>query len=241
MNRSGLLVIMDSRPAFLSLLQLCDSFFPSGSFAYSWGLETYTGEGLIKDRAGLVCFIKAHIGGLMKQCDCRVVKLSCDAAQKKDIQILKNLDARIHSLKLVKETRMGSIQTGRQVLQVIRSLEDSAFLGNLSEHIQTGAIFGHHPVIFGAACGVMGIGVENAVPAYLYATASSIVSAGLRLIPLGHTDGQKAIHELKPFILETCKEVMATGKESDEFSSFAPALEIRAMRHEILYSRLFKS
>lgn len=232
---------MDSRPAFLSLLQLCDSFFPSGSFAYSWGLETYTEEGLIRDRAGLVCFLRAHIGGLMAQCDCRVVKLSCEAAQKKDIQALKNLDARVHALKLVKETRTGSIQTGRQVLQVLRSLEDSAFFENLLEHIRKGALFGHHPVIFGAACGILGIGVESAVPAYLYATVSSIVSAGLRLIPLGHTDGQKAIHELNPFILETCEAVTATGKESDEFSSFAPALEIRAMKHETLYSRLFKS
>jgi urease accessory protein len=74
---------------------------------------------------------------------------------------------------------------------------------------------------------------------YLYSTVSSIASAGVRLIPLGHTDAQRTINEMKPLVLRISEEVKSLG-ESD-ISSFAPAFEMRSMRHERLATRLFKS
>jgi len=45
--------IMDKMISLIGLLQITDSFFPSGAFAYSWGLETYVTEGRVKDMDGL--------------------------------------------------------------------------------------------------------------------------------------------------------------------------------------------
>jgi urease accessory protein len=73
----------------------------------------------------------------------------------------------------------------------------------------------------------------------VYATVSSLVSAGVRLIPLGHSDGQRAIHDLKQLMTRVTKEAGQLGEA--DIASFAPVIEIRAMRHESLHTRLFKS
>jgi urease accessory protein len=230
---------MCTSESLLGALQLSDSFFPSGAFAYSWGLETYVSEGWIKDKNGLVQFIGAYLRGLMKRCDCIFIKLSYEFAEKEDMENLIRIDRLLHSMKPAREVRDGSLQTGRQLLQVIRSLYESDMLASMLERIQKKEMYGHQPVVFGAVCRAMGILLEPALVAYLYSTVSSIASAGVRLIPLGHTDAQRAIHETKPVILKIQDEVKSLG-ESD-ICSFAPAFEMRSMRHEHLATRLFKS
>jgi urease accessory protein len=225
--------------ALLSALQLGDSFFPSGAFAYSWGLETYVSEGWVKDKEGLVRFIGAYLTGLMKRCDCIFIKLAYEFSKEGDIQNLIRADRLLHSMKPAREIRDGSLQTGRQLLQVILSLYESAVLAAALECIKKKGMHGHQPTIFGMVCPVMEIPLESALLVYLYSTVSSIASAGVRLIPLGHTDAQRTINELKPLVLKISEEVKPLG-ESD-ICSFAPAFEMQAMRHEHLATRLFKS
>ena len=225
--------------ALLGALQLSDSFFPSGAFAYSWGLETYVSEGLVKDRPGLKQFIGAYLKGLMKRCDCVFIKLSYEFTEKEDIQNLMRIDRLLHSMKPAREVRDGSLQTGRQLLQVVLSLYESEFLAAVLEGIKRKGMHGHQPLMFGAVCEVMGIPLETALLSYLYSTVSSIASAGVRLIPLGHTDAQKTIHEMKPVILKILNEIKSLGEP--DICAFAPAFEMRSMRHERLATRLFKS
>jgi urease accessory protein len=225
--------------ALLGALQLSDSFFPSGAFAYSWGLETYVSEGWIKDRKGLAQFIGTYLKGLMKRCDCLFIKLSYEFAGKRDIENFIRIDRLLHSMKPARELRDGSLQTGRQLLQVVLSLYESEFLATVLECIKKKGMHGHQPVMFGAVCQAMGLPLEVALLSYLYSTVSSIASAGVRLIPLGHTDAQRTIQEMKPVILKILKEIKSLGEA--DICSFAPAFEMRSMRHERLAVRLFKS
>jgi urease accessory protein len=225
--------------ALLGALQLSDSFFPSGAFAYSWGLETYVSEGLVRDREDLARFVRAYLGGLVKRCDCIFIKLAYHAAGQKDLADLARLDKLLHSMKPAREIRDGSLQTGRQVLRVILSLHRSDILAAVLEWVTGKKMYGHQPVMFGAVSQVMGIPLEAALLSYLYSTVSSIASAGVRLIPLGHTDAQRVISEAKPVIVRIFDEVKSLGEE--DIASFAPAFEVRAMRHEGLAVRLFKS
>ena len=223
----------------LSALQLGDSFFPSSAFAYSWGLETYVSEGRVKDRNRLMDFVRSYLTGLVKRCDCIFVKLSYELSKSGDIENLIRIDRLLHSMKPAREIRDGSLQTGRQLLQVILSLYESTLLASVLERIKKKEMHGHQPIIFGMVCPVMGIPLESAIPVYLYSIVSSITSAGVRLIPLGHTDAQRTINGMKPLIMKISEEVKCLG-ESD-IHSFAHALEIGAMRHERLATRLFKS
>ncbi len=230
---------MDDPERILTALQLGDSFFPSGAFAHSSGLETFVADGLVCDREHLVRFIESYLIGLVGRCDLLFAKLCYDAAGKGDLKEIARLDKLVHAMKLPKELRAASIQMGKQVLQVMKDLYPSVLLQSLWQCLETRELLAHHPIMFGAVCGSIGIEMEATLLTYLYSTVSALVSAGVRLIPIGHSDGQRALNELKPLMARMARAVEMLGEA--DISAFAPALEVRAMQHERLSTRLFKS
>ncbi len=230
---------MDSGPALLNLLQLTDSFFPSGSFAYSWGLETCVSEGLVEGVEGLGSFLAAYLKGQLARSDVLVVKLAFDAAMRRDLASVIRLDNKLNAMKTARECREGGLQIGKQILRVINALHQSAFLGEFTGSIEARKSWGHHATVFGVVCQALGVAKRDCVQAFLYQAASGIISAGVRLIPLGHMDGQAALEQIKPLMMGIVDEIEPLGE--NDISSFAPGIEIRAMRHETLYTRLFRS
>jgi urease accessory protein len=75
--------------------------------------------------------------------------------------------------------------------------------------------------------------------AYLHAFAATLVSAGLRLIPLGQSDGQRAIAELESVVAAAADSILTTPL--DQIGTSAPLLDWCSMRHETQYTRLFRS
>jgi urease accessory protein len=77
------------------------------------------------------------------------------------------------------------------------------------------------------------------VQAFLQAFAANLVSAGVRLIPLGQTDGLRVLARLEPLIQRTAAEALAA--DLDDVGGVAVAADIASMRHETQYTRLFRS
>jgi len=230
---------MDEHEALLTALQIGDSFFPSGAFAYSSGLETYVFDGRVADRVSLTAFIESYLVGLVARCDLLFVRLSHTASRRSDPDEIGRLDHLLHAMKLPAELRAASMQMGRQFLQAMIGLYPSSVLQSLLRNLEARNLDGHHPVIFGAVCGATGIKTETTLLTYLYSTVSSLVGAGVRLIPLGPSDGQIAINHLKSLITRIAKEAEHLGEE--DIAGFAPSVEIHSMQHEHLPVRLFKS
>jgi len=105
--------------------------------------------------------------------------------------------------------------------------------------VEAGKAWGNHATAFALACHAMGVSWQEGVQAFLYQAASGIVSAAVRLIPLGHMDGQRALERSKPLMAEITEEIAPLGE--DALSAFTPGIEIRAMQHRFLYTRLFRS
>ena len=80
---------------------------------------------------------------------------------------------------------------------------------------------------------------EEMAGAYLYSTSAALVGAALRLMPLGQLAGQRILWNIRPLIAKLAEEVQ--GKTETDMWTFAPALEIAAMRHASLDARLFRS
>ena len=96
-----------------------------------------------------------------------------------------------------------------------------------------------YPVIYGAVCGRLDTGLADAVRAYVFSTANSLVQSALKLIPLGNTEAQKILFDsagLMEHVSELCMNT-AIG----EISNFCPALDIAGIRHETLGVRLYMS
>ena len=96
-----------------------------------------------------------------------------------------------------------------------------------------------YPVAVGVAAAGHGIAIEPTLAAYLQAIAANLVSAGVRLIPLGQTDGLRVLAALEPIIAAAAKRALASSL--DEIGSAAFRADIASMRHETQYTRLFRS
>ena len=95
------------------------------------------------------------------------------------------------------------------------------------------------PVAVGIAAAAHGVDLRSALVAYLQAFAANLVSAGVRLIPLGQSDGQRAIAALERVVLAAAETAMAA--DLDRLGTAAPMVDWCSMRHETQYTRLFRS
>jgi urease accessory protein len=89
------------------------------------------------------------------------------------------------------------------------------------------------------ACAGHDIPLAPALHAFLTAIVSNWISAGVRLIPLGHTDGQRVTKLLEPLAAETARNALAAGL--DDVGSATFRADLASMRHESQYTRLFRS
>jgi len=96
-----------------------------------------------------------------------------------------------------------------------------------------------YAVAVGVAAACAGVPLAAALTAYLHGVAANLVWAGLRLIPLGQTDGQRALRTLEPVVAECVAAVLA--RPAEDFGSCTLAAELASIDHESQYTRLFRS
>ena len=95
------------------------------------------------------------------------------------------------------------------------------------------------PIAVAVAAACHGMPLAPTLSAYLQSFASNLVSAGMRLIPLGQAAGQGVIARLEPIVLQAAR--TAIDAELDEIGTAAPILDWCSMQHEAQYTRLFRS
>jgi len=231
---------------FLGLLHFSDGLFPVGSYAHSFGLESYAAAGTIRDAAAVQSFLLSYLQGSVAPTDVVAVFASrraalCDRPARLG-QCL-SIDGTLDAIKSASEFRDASRQMGRQVLRIASNLgEPFASHGltvNLLQAVENDKTPAHHAMAFGAVGGVLGWPELDMACAYLYSTCAGLVAAALRLLSLGQLAGQRILWALGPSIVKLAGEIQ--GKDMEEIWSFAPAIEIAAMRHEMLDARLFRS
>ena len=98
---------------------------------------------------------------------------------------------------------------------------------------------GGHASAVGIVAARTGVPLEPTVAGYLHAFTANLVSAAVRLVPLGQTDGQRALAALEPVILAAA--AAASDRPLAEIGSATPMVEWASMRHETQYTRLFRS
>jgi len=225
--------------SFLSLLQFSDGLFPAGSYAHSYGLESCVADGTVKNAGDVTSFLRALLQGSVAPTDGLAALCSSKACRAGDMETCLMIDASLDAMKSASELRAASRQMGRQVLRIAYNLTAPGLTSDLFRAVENGESPGHHALAFGAVGAAMDWRGQELVSAYLYSTCSGLVAAALRLLPLGQLAGQRILWELLPLIAR-----LADQSQDTDFAdiwSFAPALEIAAMRHETLESRLFRS
>jgi urease accessory protein len=156
-----------------------------------------------------------------------------------DLASLTLIAARADAHRGTAETALESRAQGEAFLATCRAAWPHPVLDAWSEALVAERRPPAYAVAVGVAAACVGVPLAAALTAYLHGVAANLVSAGLRLIPLGQTDGQRALRTLEPVVAECV--AAALTRTPDDFGGCAFAAELASIDHETQYTRLFRS
>jgi urease accessory protein len=227
----------------LLLLQINDALFPIGSYTQSYGLETYVQKGIVHDAASTLVYLQSNIANSLSYNELLVAKLAYVAAKEQNWTQISRLDEYCSAFKAAKEIRQASNKLGTRFIKNVLALNHKSSLHNLLNDyavaIERGECSGHFALAYGIFCSAMAIELSTALMHFLYGQVSGMVTNAVKLIPLSQTAGQQILFELHPEMGKALTQVMKLTW--DDLGRSAPAFELRAMQHEVLYSRLYMS
>lgn len=223
----------------LALLQIADSQFPAGTFAHSYGLEQAVRDRRVVDPPSLEAFVRSLAVLQVADADGRAAARAAQAARELDLAAVYAADRALYRSKAAEELRTASTSTGaRLVREVSIHLQDET-LTTYEEAVRSGSTPGTHPVAFAVAGAALEVRATAIVAALLFGTASVLLSAAMRLLPVSHRDVQGALHRLRPDIDALAPEVVASAYAP--LTSYHPLQEIASMRHRAAPVRFFAS
>ena len=224
-----------------SLLQgfrFIDTFFPSGGFAFSSGLEAAVQDGQVQTSKDLDRYVTDYLWWGMCNCEALAVGQAHYASAKMNLKAIKNTDATLESMKLCKETRQASRQMGRSLLQnAVHSTSTQEILTTYTVEVNSGKSPGHLAVVLGVLFHHVGWEQKHAIAGFLYQSAVGFISASSKLLPIGQREGQRLLHQWTPMIDEISQNVNI----HTPMTTWAPIQEIFSMRHSQLTMRMFRS
>lgn len=209
--------------------------FPVGAYAYSHGLEWAVEAGDVADEAGLREWLRAILSDGIGRNDAILVAAAYRAARDRDREALARVNELALALAPAAELRLETAQQGRSFLTAIRSAWDAPGLDILAEDAGEVA----YPVALGLTAACHGVALTTVLDTYLAALAQNLVSAGIRLAPIGQSAGQRVIATLLPALRRVAAEAEAASL--DDLGSPCFRADLGSFRHETQYTRLFRS
>lgn len=222
----------------LGVMQLSDSFFPTGIFTTSNGLEFLFNEKKIQGAADLIELIRINIIHQIGPMDCVALANVMDCANKNEFDKIIEADNLVFATKPIKEIRNASARSGVQLIKCVSEfISENNILNQYKDSITQEKTHGIFPVAFGVCCNSLKITKEKSMAMMLYGFSVGVIGAALRLGLIQHFESQKILHSLKPLISQTIQE--NSSKSIYEMCQFAPQVDIIQMSHEKMDSKMF--
>ena len=219
-------------------LRFVDSFFPSGGFAYSSGLEAAVQGGAVRTAEDFSKYVEDLLRHGMGRREAVAVAKAWDAQARGLWREVIAADWELDSMKTGQESRLASRQMGRQVIRIAaEQMGGHPILREFHAAVEAERTPSHLAVSLGLVLAASGWSREDAVAAYLYQTATGMMSAALKLLPIGQREGQRLLGGWMPLIAE----LSGQTQPDMTMTSWSPVQDIYAMRHSRLTSRLFRS
>ncbi len=226
---------VQANAALYRIMTWLSSAYPVGAFSYSHGIEYAVEAGLVRDRASLTDWIASILRDGSGKVDGALFAAAWRAAKTGDAGELDRVVELAAAWRGTAEIALESAAQGTAFVSVTTSAWPDPALATLAARHAGKLAF---PVAVAVAMAPH-VPLADALAAYLTAFAANLVGAGLRLIPLGQTDGQLAIAALEPVVMQAA--AAAQAADLDELGTAAPMLDWCSMRHETQYTRLFRS
>jgi urease accessory protein len=219
--------------ALYRLLAWLSPAYPIGAFSYSHGIETAVEQGLIKDRASLVAWLTSVLADGTGRVDGALFAAAWRAAHARDWRRFDTIAERAAAWRGTAEMALEARQQGTSFLVITRAAWPHPDMAAAGDELAL-------PVAVALAAAVHAIALDDALAGYLHAFTANMISAAVRLVPLGQTDGQIALADLEPAV-RNAVEAALTVTDLDEVGTATPLLDWCSLRHETQYTRLFRS
>lgn len=210
--------------------------FPVGAFSYSHGLEWAVEVGDIRDLDSLTGWLRDLLEWGSGRNDAILLAAAWRAAITGDWPRLAEVCDLALALSPSRERHLETAMQGRSFASAIAASWPCAAIEEVQ---QRAGIAIAYPVAVGAAAAGHGLKLEPTVAAYLHGFVANLVSAGVRLVPLGQTDGQRALVALEAAVTVAARQAVAS--DLDDLGGAMFRADIGSMKHETQYTRLFRS
>jgi urease accessory protein len=209
--------------------------YPVGGFSYSHGLEWTVEAGKVRDAATLGDWIEDILQHGAGRSDAILLAETWRAVAGGDERRLAETVELAAALVPSAERRLETLAQGAAFLSATRTVWPSPTLDRIAA--RAGEIA--YPVAVGASAAAHGLPLVPTAHAFVQAFAANLVSAGVRLVPLGQTDGLRVLARLEPGLGRLV--ARALGASVADIGGAAVQADIASMRHETQYTRLFRS
>ncbi|TWA60670.1 urease accessory protein [Azospirillum brasilense] len=221
------------------LLAWLSPSFPVGGFSYSHGIEAAVEQGLVRDRDTLARWMDGILRHGAGRTDGMLFVAAHRAVLAGDEAGFAWAVERADAMRASAETALESRAQGQAFLIAVRAAWPLEGMERWDRVIADGGRPVAYAVAVALAAALIGVPEGPALSAYLHAFAANLVSAGVRLVPLGQTDGQKALAALDSVVHSAAEAALAAPL--DDLGSRAMAVDWTSMIHETQYTRLFRS
>jgi urease accessory protein len=214
----------------LGLLRLVSPALPVGAFAYSRGLEGAVAAGLVHDETSLGDWIVGVLEHVLCPLDGGMLVRMHAAWQQDDLARVQAWSLQLRAFRESHELLLEDEQMGNALARMLRGVG----IADADRLEQPG-----YTCVFALAAVRWGIAPRDALAGLFWAFCEGQVGAALRLLPVGQSAGQRILERALP-VIERCVP-RALALSDDELGSYAPGLARCSARHELQYSRLFRS
>ncbi|MGQ9870092.1 urease accessory protein UreF [Leptodesmis sp.] len=229
---------MTNPSALLHLLQLASPALPVGAYSYSEGLESLVDRGQVNNLAALEHWLIQELRCGAIRLEAAVMVRAYQTVTTQDRAALRTWNQWLSAVRETEELRLQSWQMGRSLLRLLCDLEPSLQFDPDYQRLlqEEGCNFA---IAYAIGAATWQIDMQSALLGYLHSWASNLVSAGVKLIPLGQTAGQQLLLTLQVPLQAAIDDILRLP--DDELDSCGWGLALASMAHECQYSRLFRS
>ncbi|MEL6382209.1 MAG: urease accessory protein UreF [Cyanobacteria bacterium J06626_18] len=227
---------MNDLSHLLTLLQLSSPALPVGAYSYSEGIELLATQGTVASGADLLHWLKQELTWGAIRVETAIMRWGYEAADQKDFATIARWNEWLSAFRETEELRSQSWQMGRSLLRLFSDLEP-ALAEQLPETIWQGNW--NYAIAYGIVAQAWQVPLDAAGLAYLQSWAANLVSAGVRVVPLGQTEGQRLMRQLAAPLQKAQGDIQAMTEA--DLMACSWGVSLASMQHETQYSRLFRS
>jgi len=226
----------DDVAALYRLMAWLSPSYPVGAFSYSSGIEWAVEAGDVRDADSLRRWVAVVVGQGGAHCDAAFLAHAYRSLAEPDDRALRAVAELAAAFSPSKERHLETTAQGAAFIAATHAAWPCSALDRLAA-AWTGPVA--YPVAVGVTAAGHGVALEPAVHAYLHAQAANLISAGIRLVPLGQSDGQRTLAALEPVVADSARRALTVSL--DDIGSAAFRADLASHLHETQYTRLFRS